>query len=356
MRSQSGHNLRHILASFLLVAGLAIGVPAQRGMMPTDTTTDTGMGGINSISGRVFIPSGQKVSRRMRVRLSSMTAGDRTSTTDDSGNFLFRGLKNGTFTVTIDGEVDLEPNTQSVNIMTLNGSPGQEYSLSIRLLAKKSSVPKPSVVRSEISDVPPAAMDFFKKASGMSKAGDYKGAVEQLELAVKEYPNFTYAYNEMGVQYLRLNHPVKAGEAFRSALKIKADAIEPMTNLGVTLYRLKDFAGAETLLREVIRIDGKSAPGHYFLGEALAYQGKFADAERELVNSVRLGGDSMSEAHRTLAIIYGSRGDKKKQETEIETYLKLAPSAADAEHLRHVLMQLKGLESPTPTPTTKPSQ
>lgn len=354
MFSPSGHKLRHMFAAIFLSAGLVIGVAAQRGMLPSDTTTDTGMGGINSIFGQVLTPSGQKASRRLRVRLASMQNGDRTSTTDDAGNFLFRGLKNGTYTVTIDGELDLEPYSQTVNIMTLNGSPGQEYSLLIRLLAKKSSVPKPSVVSSENSAVPLAAMEFFKKAVGMSKAGDYEGAVQQLELAVKEYPKFTYAYNEMGVQYLRLNDPVKAAEAFRSALKIKADAIEPMTNLGVTLYRLKDFAGAETLLREAIKVDDKSAPGHYFLGEALAYQGKFDEAERELVNSVRLGGDSMTDAHRTLAIIYGSRGDKKKQAAELETYLKLAPNAPDAEQLRHLVMQLKGLESPTPA--TKPSQ
>jgi len=168
-----------------LLAGSAVGLAAQRGMLPTDTATDTGMGGINSISGRVFGPAGQKVTRRMRVRLTSMQNGDRTSTTDDSGNFLFRGLKNGTFTIVVDGEADLEPFTQSVNILTLNGSPAQEYSLSIRLLAKKSSVPKPSVVLSESSDVPPAAMEFFKKAGGMNKAGDNRGAGEPLELAVK---------------------------------------------------------------------------------------------------------------------------------------------------------------------------
>ncbi len=341
MLLSSGYDLRYILVLVCLLAGLVVGVPAQRGMMPTDTASDTGMGGINSISGRVYAPSGQKASRRMRVRLSSMTEGDRTSTTDDSGNFLFRGLKSGMFTVVIDGEAEFELYKQTVNIITLNGSPGQEYALSIRLSVKKNTEPKPAVVRSESSDVPPPAMELFKKAGGMSKAGDYKGAVEQLELAIKEYPNFTYAYNQLGIQYLRLNDLVNAGESFRSALKIKADAFEPMVNLGVTLYRLKDFAGAETVLREVMRIDDKSAEGHYFLGEALAYQGKFDEAEKELANSVRLGGDKMSEAHRTLAIIYGSRGDKKRQIAELETYLRLSPKAADAEQLLGLVQKLK---------------
>ena len=342
MLSTSGCDLRHMVALLFLSAAMALNLSAQRGMLPTDTASDTGMGGTNSISGRVYVTSGQKVSKRMRVRLSTMTVGDRTSTTDDSGNFLFRGLKNGTYTVVIDGEAEFEPFKQSVSIMNLNGSPGQEYPLMIRLAVKKTNEPKPAIVGSDFADVPQAALDLFKKAGGLSKTGDYNGAVEQLQLAIKQYSKFTYAYNELGVQYLRLNDLVNAGEAFRSAIKIKPEAFAPMINLGVTLFRLKDFAGAETVLREVVKMDEKSAPGHYFLGESLAYGGKFDEAEKELNTSVTLGGDEMKEAHRYLAIIYGSKGDKKRQLAELEIYLRLEPKTADAEQLRNLVQQLKG--------------
>ena len=49
----------------------------------------------------------------------------------------------------------------------------------------------------------------------------------------------------------------------------------------------------------------------------------------------------MKEAHRTLAIIYNSRGDKKQAIVELEAYLKLNPTAPDAEQLRKALEQLK---------------
>ena len=145
----------------------------------------------------------------------------------------------------------------------------------------------------------------------------------------------------MGVEYLRLNDLVNAGEAFRSALRIKSEAFEPMINLGVTLFRLKDFAGAETVLREAVKLDEKSAPAHYFLGETLAYLGKFDEAEKEFLSAVKLGGDEMKEAHRYLAIIYGLRKDKKRQAAELETYLRLVPTAPDAEQLRQLADKLK---------------
>jgi len=59
-----------------------------------------------------------------------------------------------------------------------------------------------------------------------------------------------------------------------------------------------------------------------------------------------LGGEAMAvamkEAHRLLAIIYSTQGDKKRQAEELEIYLKLAPTSPDAEQIRKVLAQLKG--------------
>jgi regulator of sirC expression with transglutaminase-like and TPR domain len=42
----------------------------------------------------------------------------------------------------------------------------------------------------------------------------------------------------------------------------------------------------------------------------------------------------MKEAHRLLAIIYTSRGAKKQAASELESYLKLAPDAPDAEEAK----------------------
>jgi Tfp pilus assembly protein PilF len=69
--------------------------------------------------------------------------------------------------------------------------------------------------------------------------------------------------------------------------------------------------------------------------------GRFDEAEKELVSAVKSGGDEMKEAHRYLAIIYSSRGDKKRAASELEIYLRLAQHAPDAEQLRSVMKQLK---------------
>jgi Flp pilus assembly protein TadD len=101
-------------------------------------------------------------------------------------------------------------------------------------------------------------------------------------------------------------------------------------NRGIALVTMKRYADAEPVLRHARKINEQAAVVRYFLGQALANLGRFDEAEKELVAAVKLGGNEMKEAHRILAIIYSSRGDKKQAASELETYLKLSPNARDA--------------------------
>src|SRR5688500_3673529 len=103
--------------------------------------TDTGFGGQNSITGSVLTPSGERNTRRISVRLRTMTKGDRVATTDESGNFAFRGLPNGDYQLVIDKEKDYEPFTQNVNVFQMRGTPGQSFLVSIRLKYKAGEAP-----------------------------------------------------------------------------------------------------------------------------------------------------------------------------------------------------------------------
>lgn len=342
MLLNSDHRLRQfIFLSFLLLC-LGGSVVAQISAI-TPSESDTGLGGVNSIIGTVFGPSGRPVERRIRIKLATMTHGDRIFTTDSNGNFAFRGLPSGTYTVIIDREKEFETFSQDVDIRQFRGSPPQIFTLNIRLTLKEQDDSKTGVINSELANIPPKALEFFNKAAELAKKGEYRAAIEQLQFAVTEYPDFMLAVNEMGVQYLRLNELEKADESFQSALKIKPDAFPPLMNRGIVLVQMKRYGEAEAVLTKVLKMK-ETAVGHYFLGLALANLGRFDEAEKELVSSIKMGGDEMKEAHRYLAIIYNARGDKKKAANELETYLRLVPATPDAEQLRAVLKQLKGSE------------
>lgn len=187
--------------------------------------------------------------------------------------------------------------------------------------------------------MPANARADYEKALQSAQAGNNKQAIDQLKQAISEYPNFMLAYNELGVQYTKLNDLSKADEALRNALKISADSATALLNHGIVLALMGKFELAVNDLERSLKQKEQSAVGHFYLGQALANLGRFNDAEKHLTRAVSLGGDEMKDAHRFLGIIYLQRGERERAITELETYLKLAPQAKDAAQIKQILNQ-----------------
>src|SRR5689334_4365131 len=314
-------------------------MPASAQMSPPGAG-DTGLGGVNTINGSV-IAGGQRLQRRISVRLQSMTRGDRVVMTDDYGNFSFRGLVSGDYTILIDKEKDFQPFSQVVSVIQPRGFPPQTYTLSIRLEFKEQVTASPGVLNAEFANVPRRALVHYQNALEQAKKNDHRAAIEELKLAIKEYPSFSQAFNELGVQYLKVNELQDADVAFVAALEIAPDAFPSLVNHGITNVLMKRYGEAVPILRKSLQKDKQSAVAHYFLGQALANLGLFDDAEKELLVSLELGKEEMKEAHRMLAIIYASRGAKKQAADQLDAYLKLAPDAPDAQKLKDKLRELR---------------
>ena len=328
-----------IACGFLILTNAFLAGPAEA--QPPSVYSDTGLGGANTIIGKVYAATGERFERPVTVRLQTSIRGDRITTTDDSGNFAFRGLVSGDYTIAIDKEKDFEPYYLPVSVLQARGFPGQTYNLNIRLMRKALAQPKPSVVIAPLASLPDRAQTLYAKSLDLAKAGDHKGAIERLSLLTAEFPNFMLGHNELGVNYLKLNQPDKADAAFQEALKIEPEAFPPTVNRGIALFNMRRFTDAETVFRKARKMNDQSAVVHYFLGQALANLGQFDEAEKELSEAVRLGGEQMKEAHRLMAIIYSSKGNKKKAAEELETYLRLYPNAPDAERLKGTISELK---------------
>lgn len=319
-------------------------------------TTNTRLGGNNYIVGTVYSPNGMPITTRMSIRLSTPTWGEIFATTDDAGKFVFSGVGSGVYTVVIDGEKEFEPVRQEVDIIRPRSAVPETYTMTIRLRALehvKSKAKKPSVISASNAGVPRRAMDLYEKASQLAGTKDYKGAIAQLKLAVAEYPAFVNALNQIGVLYLRLNELDRADEALQAALKIKHDAYEPLINRSIALFRLARFKEAETVLRETLKANAESSVAYYYLGRTLNKMGRNDEAETAYLRCIKMSPDEFKEAHRLLALIYLERGATQRVIEELETYLRLVPTAVDADHLRKVIEQSKRSSTPT-EPERKP--
>jgi tetratricopeptide (TPR) repeat protein len=312
--------------------------------------TEPNRGGLNIIQGNIYLPNGHRLDRRVRVRLNSVATGDSYTMTDSNGAFYFRRLPGGNFVITIDAGQEYETANETVDILGA-GDPrrsraGQTITLQIQLQLKGARSSKPATIDAAQAAIPKQARELYEKALKEAEANDHRKAIEHLESAIKLYPNFALAYNELGVQRLKLGETAPALEAFRTAHNLAPDALVLQLNYGIALVRNKQFREAEPELHKVLEKDNSSTTAHLYLGRALIGLNRYDEAEKELLVVVAANkGNEVGQAYRYLGALYIEKGDRERAADALERFLTLAPKDKDSDQIRKILAELRPANS-----------
>ncbi|MGE3466113.1 MAG: tetratricopeptide repeat protein [Pyrinomonadaceae bacterium] len=324
----------------MLAAGLLL--PALAHAQTPEDSGRPGLMGRHSITGILFMPDRAPADRGIQVRLSR-GANDVSVWTDQDGKFNFGSIVNSTYTITVNAGDEYELLSHRLEVTLPPNSPPQAFFVNLQLRLKPNSTHKPQVVDARLLGVPARALEHFENAKAAIAKSDTKAALNALLLAVAEHPEFIAAHTELGIQYLNLGQLERSEEHLRIAVKLKPNAYEPLANLGIVLSRTGKHEEAETVLLEVLKIRNDSTIAYFYLGRSLLAQKKFGPAEASLKNALVLGGDEMSEAHRSLANLYLQHGEDAKALAELEAYLLKKPGAPDESKLRETVQQIKDL-------------
>jgi tetratricopeptide (TPR) repeat protein len=308
-------------------------------------------GGVHTIQGRIYFPSGRAVAQ-LRVRLESNITGTNSAISNTDGSFIFPSLPAGNYTLVIDAGPDYEPFRESVTIYGTSAFESrvapQTISIPVNLRLKGSG----GNTGAALDKVPVQARELYVKGLAAAAKGDSKKAVEHLSGAVAAYRDFPQALSELGVQYLRISQADKAVESFEAALKLAPDDTQARLNYGFALLNQKKFTEAEAQLRQVLAKNTALPTAHMYLGIALISLSrdektkqfdvaKYTEAQREFETAISTGKEEVAQAHRYLGGIYWGNKDYKRAADEFETYLKLTPKAPDAEKLRGIIADLR---------------
>jgi Flp pilus assembly protein TadD len=348
--AQNHHTLllfsRCSLAGLLLLA-FAVVTQAQSGA----GVDVNGTGGRNSITGRLVFPSGQRADARLKIRLESSGHGDLMVLADGNGNFTFRSLQGGNYTIVVEGgdffetvreSVYIDPPVVDPRTNTAIGPISRPYTVQIYLKPKDEPAhAKAGVLNAALATVPKAAVDLYERGVQAAARGETDAAIDDLKRAVELYPNFGLALNELGVQYLRKGQLDKAAEVLTKVLHLSPEAPEPSLNYGIVLLQQKKFAEAEMQLRDAVKKNEHAYTAHLYFGITLIYVKNYDEAENELRKAVTIGGTKASQAHYYLGGLYWQTGKHQQAADELETFLKLEPKAANAEKLRSTIKELR---------------
>jgi len=336
-------------ARLFALAAWLVWMPPTAALAQSGGGVDTmGTGGSHVIQGRVFLPSGRISDARMRVLLESTHSATLTVMTDPNGAFRFTSLMSGSYTVVVEANEQYESARESVYIEQQSGRTSRDApriaTVYINLRPKRTTDGEshaPGVVNASLASVPKPAADLYLKAMEAARKKENERAVDMLKGALEFYPDFRLAMSEMGALYLKLKRPEKAIEPLRAALRLAPDDFPTLLNYGIALYDRKEYSEAETQFRKAAQKNASSPTTHFYLGVILLKRRETDEAEKELRAAIASGGDTIAVAHYYLGGIYWGRQDYKRAAEELETYLRLAPDAPEAERVRSTIKELR---------------
>ena len=333
----------------LFLFTLAAAAPAAGQVGGTDSS---GTGGDHTIQGRLVGPTGRRSELRLKVRLESSGFGDLYVFSDANGGFRFTSLRPGSYTVVVEGGEEFETARETVllesaTVRTNRGVIGTPFNrpitVQVYLRPKREGgdQSQPGVLNAALANVPKPALDLYHKGAEAVRKNENERAADLFKLAVQSHPNFTAALSELGITYLKLKRPEKAAESLSAALKLAPEDHGTLLAYGRALLELRRPAEAEEQFRKALRKNAASPSAHLYLGMILLGRREFEEAERELQVAAGAGGGEAARAHYYLGGIYWELKQYRRAADELETYLKLAPSAPDAARLRATIKELR---------------
>ena len=337
---ESATTLFRVCLLIIATVGLANLAHAQRNPAPSRTPTFDATG-VGSIDGRVVLPSGQPVSGRVKINLSTINDPGMTLYTDSNGGFSFGNLRAGTYYVEAISESNsYEPTSEQVRLQR-----GMRLSLIIALKEKPGAAgKKPGGIVSVAEldpNVPAAAKKEYDRATGLANSGKTGESIEAYKKALSIYPAYLVAHNDLGVQYLNLNKPAEAADEFGAAIEINPKAFNPRLNMGIALVEQDKFMDAVEHLNQAIAIDSSAPAARLYLGIASTETDELEVGERELGLALSSGGPEYVIARYYLAVIHMKKGNRDEAVRELKAYLEKSPEGALAKRARQMLKTLE---------------
>jgi tetratricopeptide (TPR) repeat protein len=316
--------------------------------------------GRNSIEGRITTTDNKSV-ENIRVSLLNDTYGQYAQTdTNGSGRYQFNGLPPGNYYIQVEsGVTGYERQTQRIEVSPYDpsGSGGAEiFRLDIVLRPEKAN---PSGnANSEVAPggdgvvfvqtIPPAAMEAYQQGVQSLKKEDLKNAEVGLTHAIEIFPDFYDALDTLGSEYVKHAYYDSAAPLLAHAVEVNKNGWHSYYGLGVSLLELGKRQEGIEALRHAERLNAKSVNVAMRLGLELAKEDQYNDEAIKLLSSVaQMAGKQLPDTYLALASLHSKNKHYRQAAEALESYLRVAPPAAQRENIKHKIEELRQKEKAT---------
>lgn len=307
----------------------------------------TGTGGKHTIQGTVFLPDGRRPDTPINVQLQSTTFTPLSIYSDKNGNFAFKSLSPGSYTIVVEPGEDFNITRENITIdpdviSTRTTASAKVITIPVYLQFKPGRRLINQVINAKLANIPKNALEHYEKALEFIRKDKIKESVIELRSAISLYPEFSIALTELGIQYLKLGKLKEALDSLRSSMQIDPNDYETKLNLGIALLNNRETFDAEKLLKEVVALNINAVTPHYYLGITLLQQKNLdeAQAEFELVKKLK-SEKELPLVHKYLGGIYWAKKEYKLAADELEKYIKIIPDSKESKQIAETIKDLR---------------
>ena len=162
------------------------------------------------------------------------------------------------------------------------------------------------------------AFNYFFVGSNAFRTGNYEKAKNNFQKSIQSNPEYTVAFNNLGITYDRLQDYSNAVTNLEKAVELDPGYAIAWANLGVVYRHDKDYKNSVKAIMQAIKLKPDNAKYFYNAGLAYFSKGDFADAVIHYKKAIELE-KNYFEAYNNIGVIYFNENDFEKA---VENYRK----------------------------------
>jgi tetratricopeptide (TPR) repeat protein len=266
-----------------------------------------------------------------------------TTLSDFTGHFRFKKLRPGLYTVAIFSKRRGEAR-RTVEIGPALADAKGRISLSLELKDADfvfASTLKRHLVSAQQLSVPGAAVRDYDEAQKDLGRNDSDAAVKRLEHAVDLAPQFSAAWNSLGVIAYQTRKFDRAEECFRKAVQADPALYEALVNLGGVTLTLHKFDEAMNYNLRAVLERPNDGLANAQLGLTYYALGQLDLAVKYLERARQIDPASFTLPQLSLFEIHYRRGERSAAAGDLEDFLQHHPDWAQAAKMRETIASLR---------------
>jgi predicted Zn-dependent protease len=261
---------------------------------------------------------------------------------NDSCEVNFSSISPGTYRISVTGQTFDRSDTHTVEI---NSSGMNDVEVRVQ---RKAQLPpskiSPLVSASDLS-VPASAKKEFDKAAELMARQNWTKAIEKLNHAIAIAPNYSTAYNDLGVAYGHIGDHEHQFSSFQKAISINEHCSPAYANLARMSIDSGDLPEAEKLLNHALEYEPNNVATLVLLS-FVEFNNRHFNEVVATAHKAHALAENHAIVHWAAAVALEREPNRvTDRQSELKLYLQEAPSGAHASQALQMLTTLNAANS-----------